>query len=76
MEITQLWKDYQDGRSYQNSLSLQKTIEENVRFYQGEQWAPITEATAHLPRYQYGKDDCAKQKGCYFVNAGTPCVYR
>lgn len=50
MEITQLWKDYQDGRSYQNSLSLQKTIEENVRFYQGEQWAPVTEATAHLPR--------------------------
>ena len=50
MDITQLWKDYQNGKSYQSALSLPRIIDENIRFYQGDQWAPTTDATAHLPR--------------------------
>ncbi len=50
MEVTDLWKMYEEGCAYQDSLGLGKTIAENVRFYQGAQWAAPTEATQHLPR--------------------------
>jgi len=48
--ITDLWKDYEEGRAYQSAIGIAGAIPENIRFVEGRQWAPTTEATAHLPR--------------------------
>jgi hypothetical protein len=49
-KITQLWEDYENGRSYQNSLELTSQIPTNVDFYEGRQWPAKTDATRHIPR--------------------------
>lgn len=47
---TKLWEDYKKAESYQSSLGLRTTIPENVNFYEGRQWAKVTEKTKNLPR--------------------------
>ena len=49
-KITKLWRDYDAGREYQNSLGLTRQIPLNVDFYEGRQWPQKTEATKNIPR--------------------------
>lgn len=49
-KVTEIYKDYRSGRSYQQSIGLVDTISENVRFYEGKQWADRTEKTKTIPR--------------------------
>lgn len=49
-EVTKLWRDYDAGREYQNSLGLTTQIPLNVDFYEGRQWPQRTEATKNIPR--------------------------
>ncbi len=49
-ESTQLWKDYEDGKSYQQKINLPSQIAQNVDFFEGRQWAKPTEKTKTLPR--------------------------
>ena len=49
-QVTELWRMYRNGSAYQQSLGLVQTVKTNVAFYEGDQWAPATKATANLPR--------------------------
>lgn len=49
-KVTNMWKQYEDGLSYQSTLKLDATIKQNVNFFEGRQWAATTELTASLPR--------------------------
>ncbi len=51
-EITaqQIVKWYEESIAYQSQLGLRATIPECVRFYEGDQWAKVTEDTKHFPR--------------------------
>lgn len=48
--VTDLWEMYRHGQDYVAGLGLADTARTNVAFYQGDQWAPPTKATRHLPR--------------------------
>ena len=48
--ITNLWKLYQKGIEYQNSIDLRTNIPKFVDFYEGKQWPSATENTKNLPR--------------------------
>ena len=49
-KVTKLYKDYSSGRAYQQSMRIVETVSENVRFYEGKQWAEKTENTLAIPR--------------------------
>ena len=49
-KVTNLWRDYENGRDYQNTLGLTTQIPLNVDFYEGRQWPQRTEATKNIPR--------------------------
>lgn len=49
-ETTTMWEQYQNGLAYQAEIELTKRTKENVDFYEGRQWAPVTERTKSLPR--------------------------
>jgi hypothetical protein len=49
-ETTKLWDDYQNGLNFQSSTGLSKNLPTFVKFYEGKQWAEVTENTASLPR--------------------------
>ena len=48
--VTELWRMYRNGTDYMRSLGLPETVRTNVAFYEGNQWAPATKATANMPR--------------------------
>ena len=35
---SEIWKAYENGRDYKRSIELYETVEENERFYVGDQW--------------------------------------
>lgn len=45
-----LYRLYQKGMDYTLELGLDAKIKKNVAFYEGDQWAPATEATRAMPR--------------------------
>lgn len=49
-ETTKLWDDYQNGLNFQSSTGLSKNLPTFVKFYEGNQWAKVTENTATMPR--------------------------
>ena len=49
-DLTELWKDYENGLSYQMNSGLSKKIPQFVKFYEGDQWAAPTKNTKNLPR--------------------------
>lgn len=44
------WKRYEDGLSYQRKLKLDKKVAKCIRFYEGDQWPPISKRTRNFPR--------------------------
>lgn len=48
--VEDIVKWYEDGKAYQNSIGITKTMPECVRFFEGDQWAPVTKDTKHFPR--------------------------
>lgn len=49
-ETTKLWADYKNGLNFQSSTGLSKNLPMFVKFYEGNQWAKVTENTATMPR--------------------------
>lgn len=49
-EVTEIWKAYQDGLSYQGKIGIRDDIPRYVDFFEGRQWPAPTEATKNLPR--------------------------
>lgn len=44
------WTDFENGKSYQDTIELRKKIEDSIRFFEGDQWAKPTERTKTMPR--------------------------
>lgn len=45
------WKQYEQGRQFQNSIKLGTTIRTNIDFYEGRQWGKeVTDRTKMMPR--------------------------
>ena len=51
----EIWKGYEAGRDYKNSIDLYKTVEENERFYIGDQWHGLDVPNIILPVLNYTK---------------------
>lgn len=49
-EITELWKLYEDGKAYQDTIGLSDSVPLWTRFYEGDQWAKATDNTKFMPR--------------------------
>lgn len=49
-EVTEVWKDYENGIAYLESSGLRKKLPQFVRFYEGDQWPPPTKLTKNMPR--------------------------
>lgn len=49
-EITEVWKQYDNGRNYLDTVGLSKIIPKCVRYYEGKQWPAVVSGTEHLPR--------------------------
>ena len=47
---TSIWKEYQDGLSFQKNMGFSNKFPEYERFKQGDQWPQATERTKALPR--------------------------
>ncbi|MGE4213151.1 MAG: hypothetical protein AB7E42_00035 [Anaerotignaceae bacterium] len=47
---TSIWKEYQEGLSFQQNMEFSKKFPEYERFKQGDQWPEATERTKALPR--------------------------
>jgi len=45
-----LWKDYESGLAYQKKIGIADNIPKFIRYYEGNQWANVTENTKNLPR--------------------------
>ena len=49
-EVTEIWKAYQDGLSYQGKIGIRENIPKYVDFFEGRQWPAPTENTKNMPR--------------------------
>ena len=49
-QVTELWRDFENGQAYQKDIGILSQIPINVDFYEGRQWAAKTESTKHIPR--------------------------
>lgn len=49
-KISHVWDLWESGRTFTSTIGALSEIPDNVRFYEGEQWAAPTKATAHMPR--------------------------
>lgn len=47
---TKIWEDYEHSRSYLSATKLTSKLPSFVKYYEGEQWAPVKESTKGLPR--------------------------
>ncbi len=50
MPDTKAWEEYQNGLTYQKTMKFNTDFPMYIRFKEGDQWAPKTERTKHLPR--------------------------
>lgn len=49
-EVTDLWKDYENGIAYLSNTGLRKKLPQYVKYYEGEQWPAPTKLTKNMPR--------------------------
>ena len=54
-KANEIWKAYEAGRSYKTSINLYDTVEENERFYIGDQWHGLNVPNIILPVLNYTK---------------------
>lgn len=47
--MTQAWKEYEEGQAYKNKIALYKTVDENIRFNEGDQWAGVSAPNLPTP---------------------------
>ena len=51
----EIWKAYEAGQSYKDNIDLYNTVEENERFYIGDQWHGLNVPNIILPVLNYTK---------------------
>lgn len=40
-QLTEVWRQYEEGRAYKRQIGLYNRVDENERFYRGDQWKGI-----------------------------------
>lgn len=48
--LSQIWKEHQDGKSYQKSIGLETSLPLCVDFFEGRHWGKVSDKTKTLPR--------------------------
>ena len=52
-DTTTTWQQYQDGIAYKSSINLYNTVDENQRFYDGDQWYGIKAPNMPKPVFNF-----------------------
>lgn len=63
-ELTAAWKQYEEGRSYKNAIGLYNRVDENERFFRGDQWRGVDAGGLPTPVF-----NLIKRIGSYLVSA-------
>ena len=50
IQVSALWKMYEDAKAYQDTIGLSNDVPLWVRFYEGDQWPRATNETKYWPR--------------------------
>ena len=58
MKETDVWNEYLQGVDFKNQISLYKTVDENIRFYEGDQWHGISAPNLPKPVHNIIKPAC------------------
>ncbi|MBO5338220.1 MAG: hypothetical protein J6A96_00815 [Clostridia bacterium] len=75
--VTELWKRYQQGIEYQETIGIRTDIPRYIDFFEGRQWPTATEATKNLPRpvLNFIKMICRNKKAA-ILNSKVRLVYK
>lgn len=75
--VTELWKRYQQGIEYQETIGIRTDIPKYIDFFEGRQWPSPTEATRNLPRPVVNliKMICRNKKSA-ILNSKVRLVYK
>ena len=49
-ECSRIWKEYEDGKAYQDSMGFRNDFPQIIRFKEGNQWPAPTKKTRNFPR--------------------------
>lgn len=62
--LTTAWKQYEEGRAYKRIIGLYNRVDENERFYRGEQWKGVDAGGLPTPVF-----NLIKRIGSYLISA-------
>lgn len=62
--LTTAWKQYEEGRNYKRSIGLYSRVDENERFFRGDQWRGVDAGGLPTPVF-----NLVKRIGSYLVSA-------
>ncbi len=62
--LTTAWKQYEEGRAYKRTIGLYRRVDENERFYRGDQWRGVDAGGLPTPVF-----NLIKRIGSYLVSA-------
>lgn len=62
--LTTAWKQYEEGRAYKRIIGLYHRVDENERFYRGEQWKGVDAGGLPTPVF-----NLIKRIGSYLISA-------
>lgn len=57
-DVTSVWEEYTAGQAYKSQIGLYSTIDENWRFYDGDQWHGVSAPNLPMPVYNIIKPAC------------------
>ena len=72
----EIWKQYQDGVKYQQSMGFTTDFPKFISFKEGDQWAAVTENTKNLPRPVFNITEMfIRAKRAAITNQGLSLTY-
>lgn len=73
--ITDVWRQYQQGIDYKQRINLYSTVDENYRYFQGEQWYGVKDDGLPLPVFNIIKP-VGRYKVSTIMQNDTQIVYK
>lgn len=61
MEANEIWRLYQSGIDFKNSINLYETVRKNERFFAGDQWAGVNAPDLPKPVLNFIKRACQQK---------------
>ncbi len=63
-QLTEVWRQYEEGRAYKRQIGLYSRVDENERFYRGDQWKGVNAGALPTPVF-----NLVKRIASYLVSA-------